>query len=182
MKTKTCTKCGITKILTDFYDRHAKCKTCCSEYQKSYRKKNSEKLRKQQHFTYLMTHKEHARLTKDRHLRNQRINKLYDRVPPQVILLTNNKPYSIRISTLHSQSNCSTQKWTFPVPHDDFPYYIIYLGFLPKNPLRPYDPQPIAHIWLIPYADVSNYNTITISNTFGSLLRWSDYEIATAIS
>lgn len=41
-QTKICVRCGITKSITEFYERSNKCKQCHIEYQKKYRRENKE--------------------------------------------------------------------------------------------------------------------------------------------
>ena len=50
---RICTKCGVTKDITEFQQHkqtkdgiHPWCKQCCSEYQKKYQKKNKDKIKK----------------------------------------------------------------------------------------------------------------------------------------
>jgi 5-methylcytosine-specific restriction endonuclease McrA len=47
MDTKVCRKCQKTCLVTDFYNKDSKCKSCAKEYAKAWAKANPEKYKKQ---------------------------------------------------------------------------------------------------------------------------------------
>ena len=54
---KKCSKCNIDKELTEFYERHSRCKSCVREIQKEYRENNKQAIR-ERHRIYHSANKE----------------------------------------------------------------------------------------------------------------------------
>lgn len=88
MESKICTKCGLEKLLNDYYNhtqssdgKQTCCKSCTKKKQAEYRKNNKEKI-KEARKTYYENHKEY---------RKEKFKKDYNRAKLKVFDLLGNK-------------------------------------------------------------------------------------------
>jgi hypothetical protein len=188
---KKCIGCGGTFSISEFYlhrrgdkiNPQSRCKTCFSkqgaDYAKSHRKQNAERQRAWAYRTGRATPMRESKECSDWlgiHIAEKVLSRYFEdikRMPP------NNPGYDfeckrgykidVKSSCLHHQEN-KTPRWRFVLEENKIADQFFCIGFDNRDALNP------CHLWLINGKDINEKQSISISDSPGSLQKWAKYE------